>query len=112
VAVQLRDSFGNPTATTGKPRIMHACGPSWFPPSHMTLQTSKHPWFARECRFDGVPYTALTGEGSEVKVVANGPQSVQFINAGYGRHSATLVTAGSYVLTATFGGKLASGALA
>lgn len=50
------------------------------------------------------------GEGSDVKVVANGPQSVQFVNAGYGRHTATLVTAGSYVLTATFGGKLASGA--
>ena len=54
--------------------------------------------------------TPFAGEGSEVKVVANGPQSVQFINAGYGRHTATLVMAGSYVLTATFGGKLASGA--
>ena len=42
-------------------------------------------------------------------MVANGPQSVQFIDAGYGQHLATLVTAGSYVLTATFGGKLASG---
>ena len=52
---------------------------------------------------------ACAGEGSEVKVVAVGPQAVQFVNAGYGRHTATLVTAGSYVLTATFGGKLASG---
>jgi len=43
-------------------------------------------------------------------VTASGPQTVQFVNAGYGRHTATLATAGSYVLTATFGGKLASGA--
>ena len=43
--------------------------------------------------------------------MAHGPAAVQFNNAGYGRHTATLASAGSYVLTATFGGKLASGAL-
>ncbi len=46
-----------------------------------------------------------------MKCVASGPGAVQFADAGYGRFTATLVTAGSYVLTATFGGKLASGAI-
>lgn len=54
-------------------------------------------------------YAPTAGEGSEVKVTASGPQTVQFVNKGYGKHAATLAAAGSYVLTATFGGKLASG---
>lgn len=44
-----------------------------------------------------------------MKIVAAGPGAVQFTNAGYGRYTATLVMAGSYVLAAHFGAQLASG---
>jgi len=49
------------------------------------------------------------GDASEVAVVATGPGDARFTSAGYGRHVATLRTAGAYVVTATFGGKLAAG---
>lgn len=45
----------------------------------------------------------------DVKVVASGPATVPFVNAGDSKYKATITSAGSYVLAATFGGKLASG---
>ena len=50
-----------------------------------------------------------TGDASEVAAVATGPGDARFTAAGYGRYVATLRTAGAYVVTATFGGKLAAG---
>lgn len=45
----------------------------------------------------------------EVKVAATGPATVRFVNYGDSKFKATITSAGSYVLAATFGGKLASG---